>query len=156
MLCIIFYFIFLHCPLSGPVLTYISLLIIPCMIVYVTNKQEPWTLNLEDLKKYFGFYFMIFYIILLYDFILFSVFHVVALWGSCLCRAWTALGFVTQLVFTVLTAYKIQMLVRCKCLRSSLIEVHWRKIRACSSILQRLQYVTIYLLAVYLQRVLLH
>ncbi len=46
-LCIIFYFIFLHCPLSGPVLTYISLLIIPCMIVYVTNKQEPWTLNLE-------------------------------------------------------------------------------------------------------------
>ncbi len=38
---------FLHCPLSGPVLTSISLLIIPCMIVYVTNKQEPWTLNLE-------------------------------------------------------------------------------------------------------------
>ncbi len=31
-------------PLS---LTYISLLIIPYMIVYVTNKQEPWTLNLE-------------------------------------------------------------------------------------------------------------
>ncbi len=34
--------------------TYISLLIIPCMIVYVTNKQEPWTLNLvnaEDLVK---------------------------------------------------------------------------------------------------------
>ncbi len=44
-LCFIFYFIFLHCPLSGPVLTYISLLIIPCMIVYVTNKQEPWTLE---------------------------------------------------------------------------------------------------------------
>ncbi len=40
-----FIFIFLHCPLSGPVLTYISLLIIPCMIVYVTNKQEPWTLK---------------------------------------------------------------------------------------------------------------
>ncbi len=39
----IFYFIiiiiiiFLHFPLSGPVLTYISLLIIPCMIVYVTK-----------------------------------------------------------------------------------------------------------------------
>ncbi len=32
---------FLHCPLSGPVLTSISLLIIPCMIVYVTNKREP-------------------------------------------------------------------------------------------------------------------
>ncbi len=31
----------LHCPLSGPVLTYISLLIIPCMIVYVTNNKEP-------------------------------------------------------------------------------------------------------------------
>ncbi len=35
---------FWHCPLSGPVLTYISLLIIPCMIVYVTNNKEPWTL----------------------------------------------------------------------------------------------------------------
>ncbi len=48
----IFYFIiiilfFLHCPLSEPVPTYISLLIIPCMIVYVTNNKEPWTLNLE-------------------------------------------------------------------------------------------------------------
>ncbi len=30
--------------MSGPVLTYISLLIIPCMIVYVTNNKEPWTL----------------------------------------------------------------------------------------------------------------
>ncbi len=39
------YFIFLHFPLSGPVLTYISLLIIPCMIVYVTNNKEPWTLS---------------------------------------------------------------------------------------------------------------
>ncbi len=37
-------FIFLHCPLSGPVLTYISLLIISCIIEYVTNKR---TLNLE-------------------------------------------------------------------------------------------------------------
>ncbi len=27
--------------------TSISLLIIPCMIVYVTNKREPWTLNLD-------------------------------------------------------------------------------------------------------------
>ncbi len=36
-------FIFLHFPLSGPVLTYISLLIIPCMIVYVTNNKEPNT-----------------------------------------------------------------------------------------------------------------
>ncbi len=47
---VIFYpiiiFIFLHFPLSGPVLTNISLLIIPCMIVYVTNNKEPWTLNL--------------------------------------------------------------------------------------------------------------
>ncbi len=41
--CVMFHFllIFLHCPLSGPVLTYISLLIIPCMIVYVTNNKEP-------------------------------------------------------------------------------------------------------------------
>ncbi len=39
-----FYFILLHCPLSGPDLIYISLLIIPCIIYYVTNKQ---TLNLQ-------------------------------------------------------------------------------------------------------------
>ncbi len=44
-LCFIVLFLFiLHCPLSGPVLTYISLLIIPCMIVNVTNNKEPWTL----------------------------------------------------------------------------------------------------------------
>ncbi len=43
---IIINFFFLHFPLSGPVLTYISLLIIPCMIVYVTNNKEPRTLNL--------------------------------------------------------------------------------------------------------------
>ncbi len=38
MLCI------LHCPLSGPDLIYISLLIIFCIIEYVTNKKnlEPW------------------------------------------------------------------------------------------------------------------
>ncbi len=42
--------ILLHCPLSGPDLIYISLLIIPCIIYYVTNKetltlgqtQGPW------------------------------------------------------------------------------------------------------------------
>ncbi len=46
--CVVYHLLFLfflHCPLSGPVLTSISLLIIPCMIVYVTNKREPWTLN---------------------------------------------------------------------------------------------------------------
>ncbi len=43
---IIFIFILLHCPLSGPDLIYISLLIIPCIIYYVTNKE---TLNLEAL-----------------------------------------------------------------------------------------------------------
>ncbi len=42
---IIFIFILLHCPLSGPDLIYISLLIIPCIIFYVTNKE---TLNLEN------------------------------------------------------------------------------------------------------------
>ncbi len=41
---IIYIFIILHCPLSGPDFTYISLLIIPCIIYYVTNKE---TLNLE-------------------------------------------------------------------------------------------------------------
>ncbi len=42
-----FYIIFysLHCPLSVPDLTYISLLIIPCIIYYVTNKE---TLNLAS------------------------------------------------------------------------------------------------------------
>ncbi len=45
-----FYFFFLHFPLSGPVLTNISLPIIPCMIVYVTNNKEPWTLNLDCIK----------------------------------------------------------------------------------------------------------
>jgi len=38
----------LHCPLSGPDLIYISLLIIPCIIYHVTNKE---TLNLEPWKK---------------------------------------------------------------------------------------------------------
>ncbi len=32
-------FIILHCPLSGLDLIYISLLIIPCIIYYVTNKE---------------------------------------------------------------------------------------------------------------------
>ncbi len=46
LLCCYFYIIFilLYCPLSGPDLIYISLLIIPCIIYYVTNKE---TLNLE-------------------------------------------------------------------------------------------------------------
>ncbi len=34
---IILIFILLHCPLSGPDLIYISLLIIPCIIYYVTK-----------------------------------------------------------------------------------------------------------------------
>ncbi len=41
-LILIFFFFFfnsLHCPLSGPDLTYISLLIIPCIIYHVTNKE---------------------------------------------------------------------------------------------------------------------
>ncbi len=45
----LFYFFYsLHCPLSGPDLTYISLLIIPCIIYHVTNKE---TLNLEPWYK---------------------------------------------------------------------------------------------------------
>ncbi len=38
------FLIFLHCPFSGPVLIYISLLIISCIIEYVTNKR---TLTLD-------------------------------------------------------------------------------------------------------------
>ncbi len=45
---LVLYFIFLHCPLSRPDLTYISLLIISCIIEYVTNKR---TLNLEPFKN---------------------------------------------------------------------------------------------------------
>ncbi len=44
---IICIFIILHCPLSGPDLIYISLLIIPCIIYYVTNKE---TLTLTELN----------------------------------------------------------------------------------------------------------
>ncbi len=43
---IYFFFNSLHCPLSGPDLTYISLLIIPCIIYHVTNK-ETLTLTLK-------------------------------------------------------------------------------------------------------------
>ncbi len=43
-------FIFLHCPLSGLVLIYISLLIISCIIEYVTNKRtlNPKTQTLKS------------------------------------------------------------------------------------------------------------
>ncbi len=40
----------LHCPLSGPVLIYISLRIIFCIIEYVTNKR---TLDLGIVKTLF-------------------------------------------------------------------------------------------------------
>ncbi len=50
--CVTFLYIFciilLHCPLSGPDLIYISLLIIPCIIYYVTNKE---TLNLDKRQQ---------------------------------------------------------------------------------------------------------
>ncbi len=39
---LLYYFYSLHCPLSGHDLIYISLLIIPCIIYHVTNKE---TLN---------------------------------------------------------------------------------------------------------------
>ncbi len=42
--CVMFHFNFLHCPLSGPVLIYSSLLIISSIIEYVMNKR---TLNLQ-------------------------------------------------------------------------------------------------------------
>ncbi len=49
---------FLHCPLSGPVLLYISLLIISCIIEYVTNKR---TLNLDQ-SLYIFFSSLIFWV----------------------------------------------------------------------------------------------
>ncbi len=42
LLLLLLFFFSLHFPLSGPVPSYISLLIIPCIIVYVTNNKEPW------------------------------------------------------------------------------------------------------------------
>ncbi len=44
-----YYFVF-ALSIERTVLTYISLLIIPCMIVYVTNNKEPWTLT-NDLNE---------------------------------------------------------------------------------------------------------
>ncbi len=48
LLCYVFVLFFLHCPLSGAVLIYISLLIISCIIEYVTNKR---TLNLRRSQR---------------------------------------------------------------------------------------------------------
>ncbi len=48
----------LHCPLSGPDLIYISLLIIPCIIYHVTNKEtltftviNAFCVNLKNISK---------------------------------------------------------------------------------------------------------
>ncbi len=51
---LLYNFYSLHCPLSGPDLIYISLLIMPCIIYYVTNKE---TLNLEPLTERNDFYY---------------------------------------------------------------------------------------------------
>ncbi len=53
-------FIFLHYPLSGPDLTYISLLIIFCIIEYVTNNR---TLTLTFLVNVYQILTAEFYII---------------------------------------------------------------------------------------------
>ncbi len=48
---LLYKFYSLHCPLSGPDLIYISLLIIPCIIYYVTNKETlTLTLRLQCLQ----------------------------------------------------------------------------------------------------------
>ncbi len=64
----------LHCPLSGPDLTYISLLIIPCIIYHVTNKETlTLTLYIETAvfpeKGYFDPYFNFLTIILINVFV---------------------------------------------------------------------------------------
>ncbi len=46
-----FVFFALSIERTGPVLTYISLLIIPCMIVYVTNNKEHWNTWMSNLNK---------------------------------------------------------------------------------------------------------
>ncbi len=59
-------FIILHCPLSGPDLIYISLLIIPCIIYYVTNKETLKTLIFRIITIILSFIiFVIFYSLIL-------------------------------------------------------------------------------------------
>ncbi len=55
---LLYNFYSLHCPLSGPDLIYISLLIIPCMIYHVTNKEtltftviNAFCVNLKHISK---------------------------------------------------------------------------------------------------------
>ncbi len=58
LLCGVTFIYYLHCPLSGPDLIYISLLIIPCIIYYVTNKEtltftviNAFCVNLKHISK---------------------------------------------------------------------------------------------------------
>ncbi len=55
---LLYNFYSLHCPLSRPDLTYISLLIIPCIIYHVTNKEtltftviNAFCVNLKHISK---------------------------------------------------------------------------------------------------------
>ncbi len=55
---LLYNFYSLHCPLSGPDLIYISLLIIPCIIYHVTNKGtltftviNAFCVNLKHISK---------------------------------------------------------------------------------------------------------
>ncbi len=55
---LLYIFYSLHCPLSGPDLIYISLLIIPCIIYHVTNKEtltftviNAFCVNLKHISK---------------------------------------------------------------------------------------------------------
>ncbi len=50
---LLYNFYSLHCPLSGPDLIYISLLIIPCIIYHVTNKEtlKPKKLHPYNIKS---------------------------------------------------------------------------------------------------------
>ncbi len=55
---LLYNFYSLHCPLSGPDLTYISLLIIPCIIYHVTKKEtltftviNAFCVNLKHISK---------------------------------------------------------------------------------------------------------
>ncbi len=60
LLCVLllYNFYYLHCPLSGTDLIYISLLIIPCIIYHVTNKEtltftviNAFCVNLKHISK---------------------------------------------------------------------------------------------------------
>ncbi len=98
-----FYFFYsLHCPLSGPDLTYISLLIIPCIIYHVTNK-ETLTLNLDLTLPFFHiFSILAANSVVAQNHLSFLQMHIWSIW-------WIESLFVSSLYFILLCVHKIHI-----------------------------------------------